>query len=164
VIVRVTWEEWNAAPDALRDEFAFAVRDYLRRSGEEISEQEEWGMLSRVMLGDPSLLLLVALGPGLSLQGFALARLLPGTSVTGPELQVWQAYVWPGRAKLLDLVGEAMPLLEAYARGAGARRMIMVSRRSSPGYVRLLQRVGFEPWGIILTRSIPKGGGQDEVA
>lgn len=152
MIARVTFLEWNHAPDSLRAEFTAAVQDYLRRSGEEITEREEWETLNAAMLGDPYMLLLAAV-EGDRLLGFCLCRLSAGTEVTGPLCQVWQVYVWPGRARLAGLFQEAWPLIEGWGRSAGASRFVVVTRRWSGAYTRLLARLGFEPYSMIYQKT-----------
>jgi hypothetical protein len=158
IVVPVTWDVWNRAGPDLQAEFRQAVDEYLRRSGEEISEEEEWGMLRAAMLGQHGLLLLAAVdaGPPPQLLGYCLANLLPGTQTTGPILNVWQTYVWPGRARLRELSGRALPLLDAFARGAGVARMTIHTRRLSDAYARVLRGLGFLPYARIYQREVPR--------
>lgn len=151
----VSFLEWNRAP--WRADLDAAVADYLRRSGEEITEQEEWEVLNLAMLGRGDLLLLAAVEDDETLLGYCLLRLLPGTKASGPFVQVWQVYVVPGRAKLYDLFKLAWPQIEAWARAAGASRLSMVTRRMSVAYGKLLASLGFRPYALMYELKLQGG-------
>lgn len=147
-----TFEEWLRAP--WRDSLLTAMEDYLDRSGEEISLQEELAALHYALFGTPGMLLLVGTtDDGAQLLGFSLSRIAQGTEQTGPLAQLWQAYCVPGRALLIDLWKQAEPLIVAWARSQGASRIVAISRRIR-GAARSYARLGLEPYALVMQREI----------
>lgn len=148
-VLRVSFVEWNAAP--WRDELAAAVEDYLRRSREEMSVQEEWLLLNKAMLGQQDLLFLVGVGGDDDdhFLGFCLCRALPGTQPTGNVCQIWQVYSVPGRMKLPDLFKEAWGTIRSWAHSFDAVRFNFWTRRMGKGYKKMLREIGFEPYALM---------------
>jgi hypothetical protein len=147
-----TFEQWLRSP--WRDALLSAAEDYIDRSGEEISVTEELTSLHYALFGSPGLLLLVGTDDTEArLLGFALCRIASGTEQTGPLAQLWQAYVVPGRALLIDLWTQAEPLILAWARSQGASRIVAISRRMR-GAARSYARLGLVPYAMVMQREI----------
>jgi hypothetical protein len=137
-------------------DFVASAQDYLRRSGEELTLDEELELLHAAAVGDrPDLWMLVAVQHD-QLVAWAVVVGRRGTAATGPEVVVWQVYVWPGRARLRDLVERAMPIIEQYARGCGARRLTIHTRRLTRAYVALLRRLGWRPHSLTWIKEVPQ--------
>jgi len=157
VVKVVTFLDFNKA--SWRGELGTAVEDYLRRSREEITLEEEWYLLNLAMLGKGDVLLIVALDEAEQhVQGFCVLRAMQGTQATGNIVNVWQSYVWPGRAKLADLFTDTYPLMLDFARQYGAKRFTMQTRRMSEGYRRVLERLGFTPYMLTYTKGVGEDG------
>ena len=157
-LYRVVAELYIDAP--WKDQFDEAVADYLRRSREEITEQEEWTFLHAAMQekDNPGLMLAVAVSDDdEQLLGFALFRDLPGIPSVGRILQIWQVYAWPGRARLVDIFKKAEPWIEVLAKQFGFTRAQVYTRRITPAYQKLLARLGFVVDGVTYQRPL-KGG------
>jgi len=146
-VLRVSFLEWNSA--TWRDELADAVDDYLLRSREEMSVQEEWLLLNKAMLGQQDLLFLVGLDDQDHLLGFCLCRALPGTERTGNVCQIWQVYSVPGREKLADLFKAAWSIIRSWAHSFDAVRFNFWTRRMGKGYKKMLREIGFEPYALM---------------
>lgn len=158
--VVVDFLNWTNA--VWQDELNTAVQDYLRRSREEITPEEEWRLLNEAMLGRTDLLFFVMLDDAEEhVLGFAVLNLLPGTKSTGPMVNVWQSYVRPGRARLGDLFVDAYALIGEWALARGAKRLCMTTRRAGKGYARILNSLGFTPYattymrGVLTNESVP---------
>lgn len=153
-VLRPTFEYWQDAP--WRDSLLRAVDEYIRRSGEEITFEETWEQVHAALFGAPGLLLLTAVDDSDSrLIGYCLLRLQPGTTRTGLLCYVWQVYVEPKQEYRLPAVFRAAwPVIEVWARGQGASRYVMITNRTGAGYMRLLRRLGFEPYAMILQRNL----------
>ncbi|MDR7399678.1 MAG: hypothetical protein QN144_10275 [Armatimonadota bacterium] len=131
------------------------AEDYLRRSREELSLEEEQVVLEEAAGGHrPDLLLLGAFDEAGQLLGWCLLMARGGTQVTGVEVLIWQLYVVPGRGRLKDLLDQGLPAVMAFARGAGASRVVMVTRRLSAPYMSMLRRAGFSPYAIVMHKEV----------
>lgn len=152
-VVQLTFDLWNGAP--WRPQLDAAIKDYLEKSLEEISLQEEWGLIAQAMLGMNGLLALLALDEqGENVLGFLVAHNTAGTQVTGNVCVVWQVYVVPGKAKLQELFPLGWPQLEAFAKAGNASRYTLYTRRMEEWYDKLLQKLGFSLYMKVYSRSV----------
>lgn len=150
-VVTLDWETWNHAP--WKDAFDASVKQYLAKSGEEITEKELWTVFASAMLGQADLLLLAALDQD-TLFGWCLCRVQAGTAITGPLIYLWQVWVDPRRAKVTDLWRLAQIPIKAWARNWQSNRLVMLTSRLGPGYKKILSEMGFEPYAVIYQQRI----------
>lgn len=156
-LIRPTQADFREAP--WRDAFLYAVEDYLHRSQEEISLQEEFIILRRALEGAPELLLLVALDEADHLLGWALARYHDqGTVVSGTMVFLWQVWINPLRARLSQMYREVFPIIQVWAQSKGASRFMVMTARTERAYDRIMERMGFKPYARWYSREVAKDG------
>jgi len=139
-------------------ELEASALDYLRRSGEELTEEEELALVQSATSEGRHDLWALGAFRGDQLVAWAIVTGHAGTAATGPTVVVWQVYVWPGRARLRDLVARAMPIIESYAQGLGASRITMHTRRLSSAYAAMMRRLGWSPYAVTWTKEVVAGG------
>lgn len=139
---------------ALEEQLLAQGRDYLHRSREELYPEEEDLLLSAALTGLQPGLRLIGAVEGDRLVAWALLRFAATTMAVGPELVIWQLYVDPRHGRLREFVGQGMAEIERLAREWGCTRLTAHVRRFGRGYMRMLQRLGFEPHSLVLTREV----------
>ncbi len=136
-------------------EFWESLPDYLRRSGDELLVEELESLMAGALAQErPDLLALGAFDGSRRMVGWCLLALRTSTASIGSEVVVWGVYVFPGRARLRELVDTAMPAIEAYARGAGSSRLVLHTRRISRPYIAMLRRMGWEIHSVCMVREV----------
>ncbi len=160
MFVRPTYREWNRLPPHILDQLHEAVADYLKRSGEEITEGEVWQWIAHsVLYGDDAVSMLLLAVDGAeddpktwNLAGYALVRVTPGTLVTRMILVVWQIWV-SRRYRFKDLMDAGFREILDWARKKGCTKAVWVTRRGA-AYERWARRFGFEPKELLYEISI----------